>query len=288
MLGPQESLRETHLIGPRCREWIVSRDRFPQLRALGLGYIGHSVLYPPYRMVRLPTRDSHIVACTGGTGRALIGGREVTWREGQVLLSAAGTTHAFEVEGRGPWRIAWLFFADAGKRPAFEGPTRLQKANAHAFVQAVQAITQEASGPADPAAMQALAALVDIQARRLAKVRPRDDRLWRLWELVESDLAHPWSLELLARRAAVSEEHLRRLTWREQGRTPVVHLTHLRMHRASTLLRTTSLKLDDIAQRVGFASVYSFSAAFKRWSGLPPSRFRERPAIKNPGLASRG
>jgi AraC-like DNA-binding protein len=209
----------------------------------------------------------------------LIQGREVVWKEGAVLLSPARTFHAFEIEGRGPWRIAWAFFDDPKGPPVIPGTSaRLVSLDAEAFVNAVQALTREAAGAAEPAALQALVTLVDIHARRLAGVRAGDARLWRLWEEVEANLAHAWTVGELATRLAMSDEHLRRLCWREHQRSPMEHVLHLRMHRASTLLRTTQLKLDDLAQRVGFASVYSFSAAFKRWSGTPPSLFRQRPA----------
>jgi transcriptional regulator GlxA family with amidase domain len=52
------------------------------------------------------------------------------------------------------------------------------------------------------------------------------------------------------------------------------HLTHLRLMRASTMLRVTRQKVDEIAQQVGYASMYSFSTAFRRWSGLAPTHFR--------------
>ncbi|MDX2187499.1 MAG: AraC family transcriptional regulator [Opitutaceae bacterium] len=284
MLQPQESLRETHLIGPKCREWIVSHERFPQVRAARLLYIGHSVLYPPYRMVRMPVRDSHVLASISGKGRTLLAGKEQVWQPGQVLLCPRGKFHAFEIDGRGPWKIAWVFFGDRVGRPVIDGDTRLVDADGRPFVQVVQALTQEASGPADPAALQALATLVDLHARRLANTRAGDDRLWRLWEAVESDLGNDWTVRLMAARVAMSEEHLRRLCQAEHGKAPMEHVFHLRMHRAAALLRTSALKLDDIAQRVGFASVYSFSAAFKRWSGLPPSNFREAGQQKTPAL----
>ena len=55
------------------------------------------------------------------------------------------------------------------------------------------------------------------------------------------------------------------------------------VERAGTLLRSTPAKIEDIAVRVGFAGVYSFSAAFKRWSGVPPSEYRAREAA--PGVS---
>ncbi|MBN2069672.1 MAG: helix-turn-helix transcriptional regulator [Opitutales bacterium] len=47
-------------------------------------------------------------------------------------------------------------------------------------------------------------------------------------------------------------------------------LAHLCMQRAATMLRSFQAKVDDIARMVGYASMYSFSVDFRRWSGRPP------------------
>ena len=200
---------------------------------------------------------------------------EVDWRAGQVLLAPVNVLHAFEVAGRGPWRIAWVFFADRSGPPVIGGTrARLVEAEAGDFVAALQMLTREAAGAREPALMQSLVSVVETQARRLAGSEPVDARLWRLWEQVEGDLARDWSGRELARAAATSEEHLRRLCRRFFQRSPMEHLTHLRMRRACMLLRSTSAKLEVVAQQVGFSGIYAFSAAFKRWSGVPPSEFR--------------
>ena len=276
-------LRETHLIGPRCREWVLARDHVPQLRTARLVWVGHGELRPPYRMVRPYSPYSHVVACFGGRGRVLIDGAVVDWRPGQVLLAPVHVLHAFEVAGREPWRIAWVFFDDRAGPPVIAGDrARLVEAEAGDFVAALQMLTREAAGARAPALLQSLVAVVETQARRLAGTEPVDARLWRLWERVEGDLARDWTGRELARAAAVSEEHLRRLCQRHLRRSPVAHLTQLRMERACTLLRSTSAKLEVIAQQVGFSSIYTFSGAFKRWSGVPPSAFRAGGTVAEP------
>lgn len=279
MLPAPENLRETHLIGPRCREWVLGVENVPQLRTAGLVWVGHSVLRAPYRMVRLRSTYGHVVAAFGGHGRAMVDGRVVEWRPGQVLLAPAGALHAFEVAGSGPWRIAWVFFDDKDGPSVVPGNrSRLVEADVGDFVATMQMLAREAAGEAQPALLQALATVLEAQARRLAGADPLDARLWRLWEQVESNLGRDWTGSELARVAALSEEHLRRLCHRHLHRSPMAHLTHLRLQRAGTLLRSTPAKIEDIAVRVGFAGVYSFSAAFKRWSSVPPSEYRLREA----------
>ena len=283
MLPAPELLTETHLIGPRCREWVLDATSFAQLRAARLVWVGHSVLYPPYRMVRPVSRYSHVVAPFDGEGRALIDGREVAWHPGEVLLAPAGACHAFEIAGAGPWRIAWVFFDDHDGPPVIQSDrARLVQADEGDFVATMQMLAREAAGAAQPAALQALATLLETHARRLAGADQVDARLWRLWERVEADLGRDWTGSELARVAALSEEHLRRLCHRHYQRSPMAYLAQLRMQRAGILLRSTPAKVEEVALRVGFSSVYAFSAAFKRWSGVPPSQFRARSVTGGP------
>jgi len=275
MLPTLQHLRETHLIGPNCREWVLSHEHFPQLHNGRFVWVGHSVLHPPYRMVRLQSTHAHVVACFGGHGRTLINGRVVDWRPGQVLLAPRGACHAFEPAGRGPWRIAWIFCDDRKGGLLIDGPaSRLIDADTSGFVSTLQLLTREAAGEAEPAAMQALITLLQTHTRRLTGDSRMDQRLVCLWERVEADLRHAWTCRDLAGVAAMSEEHLRRLCHRHYRRSPMHYVTQLRMQRAGILLRASTAKVETVAQQVGFTSPYAFSAAFKRWSGVPPVRFR--------------
>lgn len=272
---PPEFFRETHLIGRRCRERMLDSEHFPVLRKAPFIWVGYSVVRAPYRLVRLRSVHSHIVATVSGRGRTLVDGAVAPWGPGQVLLAPVGQHHAFEVAGAEPWTIAWVFFDDSEAAPVLRGRRpELIAADASDFIAILQILTREAAGAAQPAMLESLVAVLDTAARRLAGSEVVDQRLWRLWETVDGELARDWSVAELARRACLSEEHLRRLCHRHYQRSPADHLMHLRMRRASTVLRSSPTKLETVAQSVGYGSVYSFSVAFRRWSGVPPGEFR--------------
>jgi len=288
MLPALQHLRETHLIGPTSREWVLSSERFPQLQNGRFVWVGHGTLLAPYRMVRMQSVHAHVVACFGGRGRTLIDGRAVDWRPGQVLLAPRGACHAFEPASRGPWRIAWIFCDDRKGGLLIDGSTRLIEADASGFVSTLQLLTREAAGEAEPAAMQALVTLLQTHTRRLTGDLVMDRRLVCLWERVEADLGHDWNCHALAGLAAMSEEHLRRLCHRHYRRSPMNYVAQLRLHRAGILLRASQEKVASVAQQVGFSSPYAFSAAFKRWSGVPPVQFRTNALSHWPGNSESG
>lgn len=99
---------------------------------------------------------------------------------------------------------------------------------------------------------------------------------------VQEDLGRDWTVPLMAKTVAVSEEHLRRLCIRDYGQSPMRRLSQLRMQRACVRLNDPKLKLETIAGQLGFSSMYAFSAAFKRTIGVSPSGFR---AVRKPRVS---
>jgi len=275
MLPPLIPLRETHIIGPNCREWVIGRERFRELAGGGFAWVGHSILHPPYRMVRMASVYPHVALTFGGRGRILIDGDLRDWIPGEVMLCPRGAMHAFEAAYDEPWLLAWVFYDDTHETPLITGnKTIVTKMDGADFVATLQMMTREAAAGADPAAMQSLVQLLHIHTLRLCGGRRADPRLARLWEAVEANLGKDWDNAALARRAGMSEEHLRRLCRSGYGESPMRHLAILRLHRASMLLRRGESTIADIAERLGFSSVYSFGTAFRKWSGVPPGAYR--------------
>jgi AraC-like DNA-binding protein len=89
--------------------------------------------------------------------------------------------------------------------------------------------------------------------------------------------AHPeqcWSVEQLARRAGYSQTHFYRTFRRLTGRSPQQYLIDARIGRAQRLLLETDLGIGEIADHLGYRSVYHFSKQFRRRVGLAPSAVR--------------
>ncbi len=101
-------------------------------------------------------------------------------------------------------------------------------------------------------------------------------RMRRLQERILSDSAAP-SLSELAERCGMSVRHLCRGFKAETGITLGQYIDAARAQHARTLLSQTRLPLNEIANRLGFATSTSFANAFQRATGLKPRQI-ERPA----------
>jgi len=164
---------------------------------------------------------------------------------------------------------------------AFEG-RRLSSGGGIATADMVLALIARTGGPA---LARRVAHVMNLPPRGDA-IRPErdalpggiartDPRLGRLVALMQAHLETPVPLAELCRRARVEASTARRLFRRHLRQSPGGYYTRLRLERARTLLRYSHLRIAEIAAAVGYADTPSFSHAFKRVYGLPPSRARE-------------
>ncbi|WP_049767515.1 helix-turn-helix transcriptional regulator [Roseiflexus sp. RS-1] len=86
---------------------------------------------------------------------------------------------------------------------------------------------------------------------------------------------HAWQVASLARALACSRSTFASRFTALVGEPPMEYLTRWRMQIASRLLiEDPSLRIGDIAARVGYRSEAAFSKAFKRLMGVAPIAYR--------------
>jgi AraC-like DNA-binding protein len=102
--------------------------------------------------------------------------------------------------------------------------------------------------------------------------------LRRARDLIDLRYAEPLDLAALAREAGYSKFHFARAFAAAYGEPPRAYLTRRRLERAKTLLRVANLSVTEICFLVGFESLGSFSALFRRVVGQTPSAYRRESA----------
>ena len=90
------------------------------------------------------------------------------------------------------------------------------------------------------------------------------------------------TLENIATYAGFSKYHFERIFSDYTGSTYYQYLQQMRINYAQTLLSNPSLSVTDIAYQAGFASQVSFTRAFKKNTGYPPSQFRMLNEVQHP------
>ena len=74
----------------------------------------------------------------------------------------------------------------------------------------------------------------------------------------------------------ISEKHFCKQFKRQFGVPPQEFLMNIRLEKAKQLLKSTDLRIKEIAGSVGFSSQLNFAAAFKKRFGQSPTAYRTK------------
>ena len=285
-----QQLSETHIPGKPSywravranerdeRKWLKALPICPALEAHRIAHTGVMVARAPHRVVRMQQSGLYFLACLEGEGRALVDGKWKTCAAGQAVTLPAFAVNAFHAVTGKDWKYCWVRYEPQPGRRVVLGASSPQMAafEGKALWCAIEGLIEESEGKGVPAALFHWVELIQGYVDRFAQPWQQDDRLARVWEQVAADVGYDWTLDELASRAFVSAEHLRRLCRKALGRTPMHHVTWLRMRKAAELLSTTQLKVESVANAVGYQNPFVFSNTFKEWVGWRPSEHRSR------------
>ena len=94
--------------------------------------------------------------------------------------------------------------------------------------------------------------------------------------LLPQHFAEHHDIAFYASRLNISSVYLSRIVRQVSGRTVIDYINQMLMMEASFLLRTSSLSIQQIADRLHFADTSSLSKFFLRMKGLSPREYRKR------------
>lgn len=123
--------------------------------------------------------------------------------------------------------------------------------------------------------------LQDVQNRAIIdrQVPPRVEEIYiGFIRLLPRHFAEHHDIAFYASRLNISVVYLSRIVRQVSGRTVIDHINQMLLMEAVFLLRTSSLSITQIADRLHFADAPSFSKFFLRMKGMSPREFRyEKP-----------
>jgi AraC-like DNA-binding protein len=101
-------------------------------------------------------------------------------------------------------------------------------------------------------------------------------QLRRAHDHIDRHYQQPLDLGQVAAVAGVSKYHFARSFEAAYGQPPMRYLTRRRIERAQDLLRSANLTVTEVCMLVGYASLGSFSATFRRLTGESPAAYQRR------------
>jgi AraC-like DNA-binding protein len=261
------------------RSWLEDAAVCPLLQTHHIAHVGRMWAQSPFEVIRSEASGTFVLVVLEGEGETLIDGEWRTVVAGEICLLPAFAPTAIQAkDGDEKWHFAWVRYEEARETSPILSSNSpvIQKGVVEPLSFAIAGLAAEMKGKNNESAvLHHWVELIHGYVARAARPFQGDDRLWRVWNDVEQDLSRDWSLGDLEKIAHMSQEHLRRLSQQQLGRSPIQQITYLRMRRAVALLASTQEKVETIAGMVGYENPFTFSNAFKRWTGKRPSDYRD-------------
>jgi len=262
------NLQEIRQIGSRTSELIIHPDYCPPLRKYHIFLTGISKTSPQFRFVNKVVEKAQILVCLRGKGKVYLSGDWQPFIPGQAYCTPKGHPSAYG--GAYGCDMGWITYSTAVDLMV-SGPVILN-VDPRPLEHVLCGLHQEISGKKDSAVLEHWAFLLEAQGKRIMSACGHS-RLWRLWQIVQNQLADEWALPKLCEVTGFGAEYLRQVSMQETGRSPMRQVAYLRMQQALSLL-SKGYKVEAVAQEVGYNNTFAFSTAFKRITGHPPSYYQ--------------
>lgn len=216
----------------------------------------------------------------------------------QIVLPVAGEVD-LEIEGRGrrldplhaavvapgAWHTQWgetgnqSFILDLDAELLHQGPWRHLLERPFTPIGAaarklVEFMSLARGGAAPPA--QLLQGWTPLLLDTLSQEAPRPtSRLALLLARIEAAPGQPWTLDAMARAAALSPSRIHALFRQETGMSPHDWLLKRRLERACALLAASGRSIADIALETGFSDQSVLTRAMRTAMGTTPAAYRK-------------
>ena len=237
-------------------------------------------------------REEYIIHfISSGKGIFEAEGRTYHLTKGDFFVIFPGMEIHYEADQNQPWDYLWIGFqgvkAATYLKNAGIDPAHLtgHYANTPYIVSCVQqmilarSLTYYNELRRQAALLQILSALMELHHETLSD-EERNDYPYQVYlqqalDYMNDHIKDKIRIGELAARIGIDRSYLTTIFRTTLEVSPQEYLLTLRMDRADYLLKNTDLKISAIASEVGYSDPLSFTRAFKKVKGMPPTKWRQ-------------
>ncbi len=274
-----EDKQERYLISEKTYQEMIDHTRVLALEERGIVQCGIATCRDFFSVYRKNQKKHMLLYTVRGSGWLESEGKRYELEPGSLIIVPAGVENGFGMEDE-TWQIAWVFLSQTTEWPIVGEEICYQLTPAPEVMYAcIQTLLRSINLPIDYGgavgshSVAQLELMLNMPASE--SVSRHQLKLRRVFDLAQRQLHKEWTVEQLAALYPCSEAHLFRVTQQQFGRSPMAHLTRMRMEYAARLLRSTEWPIQHIGEIVGYPTSANFSTRFRSWSGMAPREFRQ-------------
>jgi AraC-like DNA-binding protein len=231
--------------------------------------------------------SSYLLAFTfGGKGELLYEGKTYTLEPGEGFLIDCRKLHQYRAVSRAGWDYHIIHFDGFAMRDYF---SQIEESSSVKFafppgsqfcslLEGLFGVNAEMNGKNEAVSSCLLTnmlteIMLTLPVRDSGEI-PRKIREVR--DYIQENFAEDIHLEKLSERFFISKYHLCHEFKKHTGLSPNEYLITVRLNKAKGLLHFADLRISEISDMTGFASLNHFFYTFKKHEGICPSAYRNR------------
>jgi AraC-like DNA-binding protein len=260
--------------------------RFSYHNSLGLAVYSCGIQKcPPLHSWGPAVRDHYLIHCIiSGHGTFTCLGNKYHLSAGDGFVVVPDQIVSYSADKDDPWEYCWVCFNGSDAKRLMEQTGLLnRKPVFHSNDKKLETLLEgmcnlTGTDPGRETRMKSalLAFLAELMDRFGTPAQPRGngyEYVQKAIKFIEYNYSMNISIEDVAASVGISRSHLYRLFLQNVSMSPNEYLIRFRLNKAAALLETGRLTVGEAAYSTGFSDQLYFSRVFKKYMGMPPSRY---------------
>lgn len=214
-----------------------------------------------------------------GSGHVLLKDRQYLMEQGDAYILHMGESHHYFSDRNDPWEKVWFnvsgilvrhLLSDYGLDSVVKIPAFGEGRHLTAIFDAIRREPVHCTNELALLLLGHIQALSDFMEGQTVS----HSQALAMKNFIEQNLTRPLSIDDIAAHVHLSRSRAVHLYRESYGTTPYHYYLNQKLELAQTLLKRTTLSIQEIAEQLGFSDYHHFSGFFKKRCGVSPSYYR--------------
>ena len=231
-------------------------------------------------------RDHYLIHyVVAGCGKFSTGGKQYSLKAGDGFLVVPSQIASYRADRSEPWKYCWVGFNGSDAKRLMEQTGLLEREPVFRYDRdgrlerrLLEICGAYGSSPREETRMEArlldfLADLMELFGKSSEPHENGYEYVQKAIKFIDYNYSREIDVSSMAASAGISRSHLYRLFMRHISMPPNEYLMRYRINKAAGLLESGELTVGEVAYSTGFSDQLYFSRVFKKYMGLPPSKY---------------
>jgi len=276
---PKSTWQDEVYLADSCKERFLTQSDLPELSENQFFMAGMAELSEGYHVERVGASIHTLLFTLEGCGRLITETSVVEIEANTLTVLPANLPFRFELaDPIQNWKMAWVLLQSSEKwQPLVESGQRVEPSYLCEQVWSVLNLFHSEIGGRSSYRKLFASELSRLLLGSVSNAPSNSVlRVESVFNAVESQLHHPWTVKGIAKQSYISVEQLNRICKQLYGCSTQQKLITLRMEKATDLLHYETWSVGGIAQRLGYPDPYNFTHRFRQYHGCSPREYRKR------------